>query len=310
MRKILLTATAAFIGISAFSQQDPQFSHYMFDRLSINPGYTGIDNKICITGIFREQWAGFEGQPQTFLLNVHGPVKILRGGAGLSYYNDQLGFFKHNVARLSYAYHLPVGRGLLGMGLSAGIISSALNPTWVAIDPVASDGAIPDASISQTTYDLGFGLYYKTDELYVGLSSTHLSESDLNTLNVKNSRHYYVLAGYDFTINPQLKLRPSTRVESDGTSTQIDLNVNALFLLNDKSGVWGGLGYRVKDAVVPMFGYQQVMGSGMLKIGFSYDVTTSEIKDYSSGSIEGMVNYCFTVDKPPVIQKSKNPRFL
>jgi len=310
MRKILLVAASAFIGISAYSQQDPQYSHYMFDRLSINPGYTGIDNKICITGIFREQWAGFEGQPQTFLLNVHGPVKTLRGGVGLSYFNDQLGFFKHNVARLSYSYHLPAGPGILGMGISAGIISSALNPTWVAIDPVASDGAIPDASISQTTYDIGFGLYYKTNDLYVGLSSTHLTESDLNTLNVKNSRHYFLIAGWDKMINQQLTIRPSTRVESDGTSTQIDLNVNGLYNFTQTIGAWLGVGYRVKDAIVPMFGYQQVMGSGMLKIGFSYDVTTSEIKNYSSGSIEGMVNYCFTVDKPPVIQKSKNPRFL
>lgn len=313
MRKFLLSAAGLLIGVSAYSQQDYQLSQYMFDRLSFNPAFAGIDNKICATGIFRQQWAGFTGSPQTMLLNVHGPVKQIRGGAGLSLYNDKIGFFNNFALKASYSYHLTLGTGILGIGVSAGFMSVSVKPTWVAITSPTLDDAIPDNNVSQTTYDLGFGLYYRANNWYAGLSATHLTESDITKLNVKNTRHYFITAGYDYQLNQQLTLRPSFIVKSDATSTQLDVNFNALYSLSDKNGIWAGVSYRVKDAIVPMVGYQQALGDknpGMLRIGYTYDVTTSEIKSYSSGSHEIMVNYCFNINPVPKIQKSKTVRFL
>lgn len=319
MRKIILSAAGLIAGFASYAQQDYQFSQYMFDRLSINPGFAGIDNKICATGFFRSQWAGFDGAPKTFLFNVHSPVQKAHGGVGLSIFNDQIGFFNNFSARLSYSFHQPLnfgGGGILGIGISAGFMNVSLKPTWIAIDDVNQDGSIPDLNQnpSSSTYDLGFGLYYKTNTWYAGISATHLTESDLSALNVKNARHFYVIGGYDWTTpNPDFTLRPSFRVESDFTSTQVDINVNVLW----RTMVWGGLSYRIKDAIVPMFGYQMPLdfgdgkkNKGMLRIGYSYDVTTSEIKDYSSGSHEIMVSYCFNVNPVKPLQKSKTVRFL
>lgn len=314
MRKLLLSTVGLLVGVSAYTQQDYQLSQFMFDRLSFNPGFAGIDNKICATGFFRNQWAGFDGRPNTMLLNVHGPVRAVRGGVGVSFYNDNIGFFNNTSLRGSYSYHLSgIGNGLLGIGISVGFMNVSLKPNWIAITPVNQDDAIPDGSESQMTYDLGFGLYYRTDKWYLGLSSTHLTESDLKNLNVKNARHYQVMAGYDFDINPQFTIRPSMRLESDATSTQMDFNVNGLYMINNESGVWAGLSYRIKDAIIPMAGYQQAIKSknpGMLRIGYSYDVTTSSIKSYSNGSHEIMVNYCFNIVPVVKIQKSKTVRFL
>jgi type IX secretion system PorP/SprF family membrane protein len=314
MRKFLLSVGAMMASVAAFGQQDYQFSQYMFDRMSINPGFTGIDQKICATSFFRSQWAGFDGAPKTFLLNLHGPVPLLRGGVGLSLFNDKIGFFNNFSARLNYSYHHALPNGdVLGIGISAGFMSVSLKPDWVAIDPVNLDGSIPDGNQSSSTYDLGFGLYYKGKGWYAGLSATHLTESDLQNLNVKNARHIYLMGGYDYTLpsNPNLTIRPSMRLESDLTSTQLDINCNVLF----NQMVWGGLSYRVKDAIVPMLGFQQKLDGnpkmpGMIRIGYSYDVTTSEIKTYSSGSHEIMLSYCFNIQPPPKIQKSKTVRFL
>ena len=66
----------------------------MFDNVSFNPGYAGMNNNICGTILGRQQWAGFEGSPTTGILNVHAPVEMVRGGIGLTYVNDQLGFEK------------------------------------------------------------------------------------------------------------------------------------------------------------------------------------------------------------------------
>ena len=96
------------------AQQDYQITHYMFDNISFNPGYAGMNNNICGTMLGRQQWVGFAGSPQTGILNVHAPVEMVRGGVGFTYVNDQLGFEKNNIARLNYSYHLGIGTGHAG----------------------------------------------------------------------------------------------------------------------------------------------------------------------------------------------------
>lgn len=308
MKKILLTFAIALSSLFASAQQDYQFTHYMFDNLSFNPGYAGITKSICATVLLRQQWAGFDGSPQTGLINVHAPVKFLRGGLGLTYVNDQLGFEKNNLARLSYSYHLGLGAGDLGIGVSAGIIQKSINATWITPDgtPADLDNAIATSGASDMVPDINFGVFYQTNQLYMGISATHLGQFDMAELNLQNVNHLWITAGYKYQINQEWVLRPSVLAKTDIASTQIDLNVNVLF----RDMVWGGVSYRLSDAIAPMLGYQTKIGDGLLRIGYAYDVTTSKLRSYSSGSHDIMLNYCFNLEKPPVLQKSKNPRFL
>ncbi len=316
MRKIVLTLAIAASSLFATAQQDYQFTHYMFDNLSFNPGYAGITNSICGTMLFRQQWAGFDGRPQTALINVHAPVKILRGGVGLTYVNDQLGFEKNNMVRLSYAYHMGLGVGTLGIGLSAGIIQKSINATWITPDgtPASQDDAITvdgdagniTSGLKDMVPDFNLGVFYRTNKLYMGISATHLGQFEMDQLNLQNVHHYWITGGYNYDMTPDFKLRPSVLIKSDAASTQIDLNVNVLW----KDMVWAGVSYRLGDAIAPMAGYQTKIGNGLLRLGYAYDVTTSKLKGYSNGSHDIFLNYCFSMEKPPVIQKSKNPRFL
>lgn len=311
MRKIILSISSLFIGVSSFAQQDFQFTQYMYDRLSFNPGFAGIDGKICATGIFRQQWSGFDGSPQTMLLNVHGPVKAIKGGLGLSVFKDKLGQFNDTYARVSYSYHLGLGGGILGIGVAGGMVSKSLAFSWLppdGVNTITTDNAIPDNAISQTTYDLSLGLYYAGPNYYVGLSSTHLSESDLSSLGYLNKRHYYVVAGYNYTLpgSGDWMLKPTVLVKSDAASTQVDISLRGMW----RNMVWAGISYRLQDAIAPILGYQQPLGKGMIKIGYSYDITTSEIKNYSNGSHEIMLNYCFNLDPQPKVQRKKTVRFL
>jgi len=318
MKRILLTLGVVASMGAATAQQDYQFTHYMFDNLSFNPGYAGLSKSICGTLMYREQWAGFNdgnGNPGTGLLNVHAPVKMLRGGLGLTYLNDQLGFEKNNIARLSYSYHMGLGVGDLGIGISAGIIQKSINATWITPDgtPAANDAAINAggangnlSDISDLVPDINFGVFYQTNNLYMGISATHLGQFDMDELSLQNVHHYWITAGYKYDINQDFRLRPSILAKSDGASTQIDLNANVLW----RDMVWLGASYRLGDAIAPMAGYQTNVGQGLLRIGYSYGVTTSQLSSYSRGSHDIMLNYCFSIVKPPVIQKSKNPRFL
>lgn len=317
MKKIITALSVFVVTIAASAQQDYQFTHYMFDNLSFNPGYAGITNSICGTVMGRQQWAGFEGSPTTALVNVHMPVKLLRGGVGLTYLNDQLGFEKNNIARLSYSYHLGgIGPGILGIGVSGGIVQKSISADWITPDgtPASSDPTINtggvlgnSSSISELVSDFNLGAFYQAPNMYFGLSATHIGQAEMLDLNVQNVHHYWLTAGYTHTFNPTLKLRPNVLVKSDVASTQIDLNVNALY----KDMIWGGLTYRLGDAIAPMVGYQKKFdNNATLRIGYSYGITTSQIKNYSSGTHDIMVNYCFNIEKPQILQKSKNPRFL
>jgi len=314
MKRVLLVLSLIVFSLVSKAQQDYQFTHYMYDKLSFNPGYAGLNRSICGTVLFREQWAGFvnetsgPGNPTTALVNIHAPVKMLRGGLGLTYVSDKLGFESNNLARLAYSFHMGLGVGDLGIGLSAGILQKSIKANWITPDgtPYMDDASIQTAEGSALVPDFNLGVFYQTNQLYMGISATHLIGSDLKTLNIKSVQHYWITAGYKHEVGPDFKIRPSVLAKSDGASTQFDININALY----KDMVWAGVSYRVTDAIAPMLGYQTDVGGGKLRIGYAYDVTTSLIKGYSNGSHDIMVNYCFNLDKQQPVQKSKNPRFL
>jgi type IX secretion system PorP/SprF family membrane protein len=313
MKKPLLLILILFVFGSVKSQQDYQITHYMFDNLSFNPGYAGLNNNVCATIIGRQQWAGFDGSPTTALINIHSPVKMLRGGLGLTYISDQLGFEKNNIARLNYSYHLGVGAGQMGIGVSLGILQKSFGADWITPSGTSTasgtivDGLIPDENASGVVPDINLGIFYKTNELYLGLSTTHVGGFEMGNLNVQNVHHYWITAGYNYDINPDIKLRPSLLIKSDASSTIMDVNVNALY----KNLLWAGMTFRVGDAIAPMLGYQHAFTDGSsLRVGYAYGITTSVLGNYSNGSHDIMLNYCFSLEKPPMLEKSKNPRFL
>ncbi len=278
-----------------YSQQDVQLSQFMFDRLSINPASAGMSNAFCVTGIYRNQWVNFDGAPQTTLLNSQLPVKTLHGGLGFTYYNDQLGFESNNIARLHYSYHTHLSAAGLddfAVGASVGLLSKAIKANWITPSGGSwmADPNIAAPHSLSTTSDFSVGVYYRTPTIYLGLSSTHLTENSLKEMNLQTARHYWIMAGYKARIAsaPQWEVRPNVLVKSDGASTQLDVNAQVYF----RNQFWGGLSYRVADAVVPMIGWKHVMLNSTLSVGYSYDVTTSKLSSYSNGTHEIVLGYC------------------
>ncbi len=326
MKKILTIIALSVTSLVTFSQQDAQFSMNMFNRLSINPGYAGTNKALCGVLLYRQQWNNFPGAPKTFLFSAdYG--EILHGGLGLTVDQDALGFDKTFKAKAGYSFHQILGPGMLGVGLDVGMIQKSLSGNFVAPDGSTTstgggvDAAIPWNGAKNTTYDLGLGLYYTTlnDKLYVGISSLHLTQSDVKkagkttptyvgqpayawSYDYVEARHYYVMAGYRLDLNPKFALTPSVLVKSDGASTQFD--INALAKWNQM--VFLGVSYRMSDAVVAIVGLEW----HGIKFGYSYDVTTSTIKTQSNGTHEIMLGYCHKFIKPVKKHGHQNERFL
>lgn len=304
---------AGLAGLNAIAQQDPQFSHNMFTQLAVNPGFAGSQGMLSAGMINRQQWMGFPGNPKTTLFSVHSPVKPfgISSGVGITFMDDRLGFEKNGSFNLNYAYRLGIGKGNLGIGLNVGFLSKAIDPGevgWIKPDDKGADEAIPTAAVkSFVPGDLGFGLFYNTDKYYVGVSSTHLIKRTVDfgdAVLTHLQRHYYATAGYQFKLsNPVYEIQPSVFVKSDGASYQTDVNV--LVLYNKR--FWGGVSYRPGDAVVVLVGTELPMG---LRLGISYDITTSPIGAYSNGTFEFMLGYNLEVGTDKTSQRYKSVRFL
>lgn len=323
MKKISLAIASCLLGSAlVMGQQDPQFSQFMYDRLSINPGFAGSNDAICATLLGRQQWSGFSGQPNTALLNVSAPISSIKSGLGATVYLDEIGPQSTTAFRLSYAYHLKIsGATKLGLGVSIGLLNSTLSPDWRAYDydddgniiggglgTGAGDPSIPQASQRASTFDASFGAYLYNPKYYAGISVVHLNQGDLSDLNIEVARHLYFMAGYNLELTPMITLTPHVLAKTDLASTQVDINATATY----DNTFWLGVSYRLEDAIAPMAGYQYQFpdGKSTLRIGYSYDLTTSELNNYSSGSHELMVGYCYKLLKPLPKRVYKNPRFL
>jgi type IX secretion system PorP/SprF family membrane protein len=322
MKKSLTLIALVLCGFAGFAQQDPQFTQFMYAKLFTNPGYAGTSGSICANMIGRNQWTGFPGAPQTGLLCVDASLAP-HVGAGMSVVYDQLGFDKTLGVKLagSWIFSVQQGLGKIGVGVDLGIQNKTIDGShWVAPDGTTSaagnitDGAIPQ-SFTSTNFDLGFGIHYShVNGTYFGISSTHLPDASesltYKTFKYDVARHYYVSAGSSFTLpGGNFDLRPNLLVKSDAKVTTFDVNVNVLW----QKMFWLGVSYRMQDAIAPMIGFQKSpAGNNKLswRIGYSYDVTTSDIKTHSSGSHELMLGACIKVDHTPKPESWEDVRFF
>lgn len=303
--------TIAFVitliyGINAcFAQQDPQFSQNMFTKLPVNAGYAGSNDAICGTLLYRNQWTGFGSEPKSTLFSIDMPLEVLHGGIGLTILAaDQLGAEKNVSIHGAYAYRMNLGSGNIGLGLNLGYQQKSIDGTKFIVNDL-NDSNIPTINVSGGTFDLGFGAYYNTDKLFAGLSASHLTQGKISFSNIstKMIRHYYFMAGYGIDLTSSLTLKPMIQLKSDAVSTQMDINANLLI----SNRFWIGSSYRIQDAIVILAGLEIIPN---LKFGYSYDLTTSDIKTYSSGSHEIMLGYCYKPSKIIKRQFHRNVRFL
>lgn len=304
MKKLLAIITAVGFNTLVFGQQDPQFSQNMFNRLWVNPATAGSNDAICANLLYRAQWVSFDGAPKSGVLGVDAPLFDNKVGVGLSINTDEIGFEQGLTAKLAAAYRFDLGSGKLGVGIDAGLVQNTIDGKFVAPEGTANDPAIPQNAVSGGAFDLGAGVYYQSDKLYVGLSSTHLLESeiDLDKFSKEYKRHFYGMIGYTLEVTPSVTLKPMLFVKNVTENTTIDVNVNAHF----NNRFWAGLSWRNEDALVGMFGLTLMDN---LRLGYSYDFTTSELKDYSDGSHEIMLGYCFNIKKKVPVS-IRNVRFL
>jgi len=302
MNKIFIIILGVLSVITVSAQQDPQFSQNMFNKLANNPGFAGSRGNIATSVLHRSQWMGIEGAPSTQNFSIDAELPFLLGGVGLNIVKDNIAQFSNLGLQASYAYRTELGVGQIGMGMSVGMFQSGVDGSdFKYAQP--GDNAIPISSVSGSKLDIGAGVYYNTQDVYIGLSSAHMTEpvvewSDGSQFSLE--RHYFLISGYYYELTPVLSLNPSIYLKSDGATSQLDINTNLIY--NNK--MWGGVSYRLDEGLILLAGMNV---NEDLRLGLGYDVT---MLNPLGNSLEVMLGYSFKINYDKPVSKYKNPRFL
>lgn len=231
MKKLLPLVLLA-ISLQATAQQDPIYSQYMLNPLVINPAYAGLSNNLNITGSYRIQWIGVEGQPNTFNLNGSSSLLQNKAGIGFTFSHDQIGNTKNTEVNASFAYKLELGHDrTLSFGMQAGLVNYRINNADLHIYDEGDEAFMNNER--STTLNLGAGVILKGSDFLIGVSVPRMlptkfkaGDSEFQLYN----QHYYVFGAYVFYLNEQLKFKPTALVRAvKGASASTDIGANFIF---------------------------------------------------------------------------------
>ncbi len=290
--------------IHTYGQQDPHYTQYMFNTMSVNPAYAGSKGHTVINALGRVQWVDLPGAPRTQTLSYDTPIGFSRVGLGINLVNDKIGPSNETSLDANVAYSVKTSEtGNLSFGLKLG--GRLFNIDWSkSIVKHQRDVSLSGVN-NKVLPTIGAGVYYYTSNWYLGVSvpnflrTEHYDDSDNQGMVSRERLHFFLIGGVVFDLNEDIKFKPAFLVKGvKGAPFSADVSGNFLFNERFRAGV----SWRWKDAISALLGFQV---SKQLQIGYAYDLTTSNYSNYNSGTHEVMLRY--EIFRPGSIS---SPRFF
>lgn len=315
MKKYILILALLF-HFNVFAQQRPQYTQYIFNNYLLNPALSGIENYTDFKAGYRKQWTGIKDAPQTTFAAAHwslgkdylwkNPLSLpekddnamsdsylqnytaspAHHGVGAMVILDKAGPLSRLDASLTYAYHMKLGGTLnLAVGVAAGITRFNLNRGALILEE-ENDEALKNTVTAQSKPDLSIGLWLYGAQFFAGASVQQILPQKLeftanNDYNLgKEVPHAFVTAGYKLFIDDEISFIPSVMLKYvRPLPLSVDVNIKVDF----KDRFWVGASYRYQDSYAMLAGFNF---SKLANLTYAYDLTTSNIKQFSKGSHE------------------------
>ncbi len=300
---------------SIYGQQQQQYTQYVHNKLYLNPGFAGDQDYTSLSLIYRDQWNGLTGAPQSqvFSANFKGFDKL-----GLGFVLDRQTIGIQSAFNFSgmYAYKLIINDLTISTGINASFRRYSEDYTkssLIAIEGLTNDPSIPEGKIDKNIINAGVGVYIKANNFYFGASSPRLIKSNLdtdnNTIISEEVRHFYIMGGASFYINKDLTISPHSLIKlAKNSPFDIDFMMSATWEEKYTLGLnyrYGGNAGGIGESIDLIFNFQL---NENLMFGLAQDFTLSDISSYENGSLEALVRYDFVKKKPKTIMV--NPRFF
>ncbi len=288
---------------AGFAQQDAQYTQYMYNTININPAYAGSRGVMSVFGLHRTQWVGLDGAPTTNTFSLNTPISNSNLGVGFSLVNDRIGPTSDNTISADISYTIPMNEVYkLSFGVKAS--GNIFNLDTDKLDPAQANDPNLQNFNNEFSPNFGAGVYLHSDKLYLGLSVPNfLQDSKYNDNEVavfQERMNFYFIGGYVFDVSPSIKFKPAVLTKMvAGSPLQVDASANFLFF--DKFMLGGA--YRWDAAVSALAGFQVTDG---LFIGYSYDMETTQLRRYNSGSHEVFLRF----ELFNKVSKMVSPRFF
>ena len=311
------------------SVPDPQFSQFYANKLYLNPALAG--SNICprLDLSYRNQWPSLPDNFVTYNASFDMYISKINGGVGLYIMADNAGdLLQTTIISAMYSYRLKVGNWTyINFALEGSYIQTKLNWDNLVfgdmIDPnqgiVNPTSELPpnNTSVAYPDFDFGVAFSYKGN-IYGGVAVHHLTEPDNSFYDNSDSKlemKYTVHGGVfidltgnyiqdehygDFAISPNFLYMQ----QGDFRQINVGLYINKRpFVM----GAWFRHTFENVDAIVPLIGIEWKA----LKVGYSYDITLSQLKGTTGGAHEVSAGWQFNcLSKKRIRERAINcPRF-
>jgi type IX secretion system PorP/SprF family membrane protein len=315
MRKYLMFVLFSVHCFYLHAQQEAQYTQFMYNNLLINPGYTGARRVASANILYRNQWAGFKGNPQSYLASFDLPLpKAKKLGVGFIVSNQSEGVMGRMTMTPSVSYaviHTDNTTFRVGINSSFRQYRFDLERSNLFIrnrqDPNLGESAQPAIS----NMNIGAGIYLDKNNFYAGLSIPNLNENPLILSQIateestgKELRHIYFALGGIIPIAKNMDFKPALLVKYV-KNAPLSIDANASILINKK--IMGGVSYRLNNGAgdsIDFLAFIQINNN--LGVGMAYDFGLSQIGNYYRNSLEFLARYDISVTQKSV----HNPRFF
>jgi len=321
MRTLLSITLSLIFFATAFAQQESQFTQFMHNKLVINPGYAGVPGVPVLTALHRNQWMGFEGNPQTTLLSFHTNLVPDKVGLGLTVANFRVGLFNNYMGSMAYSYRIEFSeKADLRIGLQVAARRYEIDFSEQAflrnIDLVNPDdnylNNVMDMQVNDFNASFGAGAFLRVSNAFLGVSVPNLYNGDIlinettdGSFTSSELPHFYGMAGVEIPVSANVKVTPQVMAKYV-ENAPFDLDANVMAMFNDALGV--GASYRLGgEGSGESIDFLLFFNFGNLSIGGAYDYSLTELQDYSSGSVEAVLKYYF---RPKTQTNMENPRYF
>ncbi len=277
------------------AQQDTQYTQYMFNTAIFNPAYIGSTKTLSVVGLHRSQWVGLKGAPKTQTLSLSSPIDYYkRMGLGFSVVKDVIGISKETYLNIDFSYNIPLDDATLSFGIK--VVGHFLDVDYQRLSVFdVNESNFQNSINNKFNPNVGTGVYYNTDNFYLGLSVPNLIETkvfnkDLEGASIElttERMHFYWIGGYVYDINRYVRFKPTILTKLVlGSPLQVDVSGN--LLLHDKLSL--GLAYRWSASLSAMVGFRVFKS---FTAGFAYDVETTALgnRAFNKGSFEVILRY-------------------